>query len=463
MRHRNFGIRKVCDCGRKRWPRCPHSWYFNFKPRGGPAYRFSLDAELRRHIDSKTEAETIATKLRAAILEGTFRREQQPRTAETPGSAVTVDAFVQVYVERVSQAIGKVSWKSDRSVLMNLVNHRIADGRRLGDLPVTLVTEDEIEASYGSLVAAGRAASSRNHYVQLVKAAFRWAAKKGYIPRSPISEDTVLVRSKQAQRSRRIPPYEEAALLNAAQAIKRSSVWLYGVIVAAIETGCRLGELLALQWADVDLHRRELRIRSETAKDQELRRLPISTRLAPVLDMARLDPAGRQYPPAAHVFGKLGRRIRKIDKAWNTCVLKAHGHEPIWAKHGKLAPESRAILRVIDLHFHDLRHEAGSRWLESKAWDVHQVKEMLGHANISQTDTYLNAGRIGLHEAMKRFDAGRSKTSEPPETIAVVPDSSPDSSENPGVRCKSVAKKPETEHRPLCNDDSTQSDKRLLH
>jgi hypothetical protein len=29
------------------------------------------------------------------------------------------------------------------------------------------------------------------------------------------------------------------------------------------------------------------------------------------------------------------------------------------------------------------------------------VKEMLGHANISQTDTYLNAGRIGLHESMR--------------------------------------------------------------
>jgi hypothetical protein len=35
---------------------------------------------------------------------------------------------------------------------------------------------------------------------------------------------------------------------------------------------------------------------------------------------------------------------------------------------------------------------------------------MLGHANISQTDTYLNAGRMGLHESMKRFDNVRCKT-----------------------------------------------------
>jgi hypothetical protein len=36
----------------------------------------------------------------------------------------------------------------------------------------------------------------------------------------------------------------------------------------------------------------------------------------------------------------------------------------------------------------------------------HHVKEMLGHANISQTDTYLNAGRFALHESMQRL--GRS-------------------------------------------------------
>jgi len=45
----------------------------------------------------------------------------------------------------------------------------------------------------------------------------------------------------------------------------------FHLIVAAIETGSRLGELLALIWTDVDLDRRELRIRGEAAKDEELR------------------------------------------------------------------------------------------------------------------------------------------------------------------------------------------------
>lgn len=57
----------------------------------------------------------------------------------------------------------------------------------------------------------------------------------------------------------------------------------------------------------------------------------------------------------------------------------------------------------------------GSRWLEG-GWPIHHVKEMLGHANMGQTDTYLNVGRMGLHESMKRFDDARCKTiaSRPP-------------------------------------------------
>ena len=121
--------------------------------------------------------------------------------------------------------------------------------------------------------------------------------------------------------------------------------------------------------------------------------------------MAKTDPASRRYPPAAYVFSKLGARVRSVKKAWETTVLKAHGHEPEWTR-GTLSQASRELLKTIDLHFHDLRHEAGCRWLEA-GWPIHHVQEMLGHANLSQTSTYLHAAEMGLQESMKRFDAAR--------------------------------------------------------
>jgi integrase len=184
---------------------------------------------------------------------------------------------------------------------------------------------------------------------------------------------------------------------------------LQWLIIAAIETGCRLGELLALQWEDVDTSKRTVLVRAAergAKKTGRSRLLPMSARLAATLDMAKTDPAGRQYPPAAYVFGQLGARVRGIKKAWETCVLRAHGHEPQWTRTHGLTEESRAAFRPVNLHFHDLRHEAGCRWLEA-GWPIHHVQEMLGHMNLSQTSTYLHAAERGLQESMQRYDAAR--------------------------------------------------------
>ena len=123
--------------------------------------------------------------------------------------------------------------------------------------------------------------------------------------------------------------------------------------------------------------------------------------------MAKTDPAGREYPSTAYVFGVLGARLKSIKKAWESCVLIAHGHQPAWTRN-HLSAECRTQLRVIDLHFHDLRHEAGCRWLEA-GWPIHHVQEMLGHTSLAQTSTYLHAAEMGLQESMRRFDAGRGK------------------------------------------------------
>jgi integrase len=111
---------------------------------------------------------------------------------------------------------------------------------------------------------------------------------------------------------------------------------------------------------------------------------------------------------ACFVFGgEAGRRVREVKRAWETAVLKAHGHAPIWTGHA-LSRESRAVFQRIDVVFHDLRHEAGSRLLES-GWPLHQVAHMLGHASVETTNTYLNATRVGLQDAMRRLDAARCK------------------------------------------------------
>ena len=58
-------------------------------------------------------------------------------------------------------------------------------------------------------------------------------------------------------------------------------------------------------------------------------------------------------------------------------------------------------MRSIDLNFHDLRHEAGSRKLEA-GWPLHAVSAWLGHTKLETTAEYLNLTTRYLHELNER-------------------------------------------------------------
>ena len=69
---------------------------------------------------------------------------------------------------------------NDRYMFARLAALRLTDGSRLGDKALGAITEDDLEALAVALRVKGRAASTRNQYVQLLKASCRWATRKGY-------------------------------------------------------------------------------------------------------------------------------------------------------------------------------------------------------------------------------------------------------------------------------------------
>jgi integrase len=405
----------VCDCPRRGWAKCPHPWHFNYSWRGA-AYRFSLNRYAGKEIAGKTEAETLADGIRREIRAGTFRglsaAAMTNDSVNEDRHEVSFETFARRFVERYSKDRGKASWQDDEYMVKRLGSFQTIEGRPLGEKPVQRVTEDDLEAFIKHLTTQGRACSTRNHYVQLIRAMSRWAIKKGYRKAPMVGDDSDIIRRRKgAQRHRRLEPGEEDKLLRSAER------HLQALIVAALETCSRQGELLTLRWGDVSLERGEIILRAEHTKDRKNRILPISSRFRKVLEMRRDSPAGVPFPASAYVFGdEIGRRVGNVRRAWQTAVLRAHGHKPAWIwkkKMGpndkgstRLSPESEAAYRAINLHFHDLRHEGGSRLLEA-GWPVHYVQHMLGHASLQQTSTYLNATLRGLHESMRNLDQSR--------------------------------------------------------
>jgi integrase len=253
-----------------------------------------------------------------------------------------------------------------------------------GQWRITDIVTDTIERFREVRRTQGTGVVGVNRNLGSLRALFNWAVKVGYVERTAfkrLSEPVVKLSDEHA-RSRRLnaDTDEETRLLAACGSHLRA------VVEAALETGMRRGELLSLQWSQIEglkveqskvvwAPRAEIVLPWTKTKSRRDRRIPISSRLKGILEMRRFDPAGEPMALDRYVFGnEIGQRVQNIKRAWHTAVLKAQGYKPSYTKKrideetvvktANLSPESRAALDAIDLHFHDLRREAGSRWLE---------------------------------------------------------------------------------------------------
>jgi integrase len=245
-----------------------------------------------------------------------------------------------------------------------------------------------------------------------------WATDNGHLPANPwrtarARQLKVLRRGKPAQRNRRISTEELHSLFAAASAHARRGKARYTLLLtAAFETALRIGELLAVQWRHIHWEQRQLWIPALEAgarKTGSARFIPLTARLIDALTANRLDPAGEPFAKSAYVFGNdVGERVQSIGKWWDTTVLRAHGVSPRWINNNKLDAAALAAKDRIDLHFHDIRHEAACRWHESGV-PLTTIKEILGHASVAQTAPYVHADETSVRAAMDAFEAARDK------------------------------------------------------
>ena len=392
MRKRNDGVRKRCGCARKNWPRCPHPWHFNYK-HSDVHYRFSLDREVGRRIERKTEAEAEAERIRTEIRNGTFR-QVSAGSAETPeptAAAMTFAAFAEVWERRRGTELVR---PRDNSYRLKKIIAFPLPGQSLtfGEKALGAITTDDIEAFRDWRKAQGLSPVTVNHDLKLLRKMLNWGIRKGYLEKNPfkIGTEAAISLAKETPRDWRFAAEEDEQRLLAA-----ANPHLRAVVTALLDTACRLGEILSLQWKDVNLAKREMTIRAEKAKTRTGRLIPISTRLASILEMRRSDPTGGDFPADAYVFGnEIGERVKSVRTAWENATTAAG---------------------LKGLQLRDLRHEAGSRFDEAGV-PISYTSKILGHTNLNTTSRYLNIHRRGLQEAMQKLENARPAVAQPLHT-----------------------------------------------
>ena len=89
---------------------------------------------------------------------------------------------------------------------------------------------------------------------------------------------------------------------------------------------------------------------------------------------------------------------------------------------------------IKGLHFHDLRREFGSRLRETPGMSDHEVRDWLGHANITTTSRYLSTTRVGLQQALHKFEEARNIRTKFAQTDSVVPNGQPESADTKALK-----------------------------
>jgi integrase len=136
------------------------------------------------------------------------------------------------------------------------------------------------------------------------------------------------------------------------------------LVLLALNTGLRRGELLRLQWRDLDLERRVVTVRGEDAKTGQTRHVSLNSEAATVATAWRPTPCD----PEAFVFASSDESTPRayIRKAWSD-VLN--------------------VALVNAFRFHDLRHTFASN-LVMAGVDLNTVCELLGHKSVAMTLRY---------------------------------------------------------------------------
>ena len=408
-----FGLRKRCRCPRRMWTKgCHHGWHYRFKWRGHD-YRDSLDRVLGRHVDSKTDALREVEDIYDSVREGRFGIK--------PAAPLTLRQVGEIYFQKyLSPKTGRALGRNER-YRWKLAIDTLVDGRPLGDYVATEIRKHHVAAfldanrvdrvvtiadSKGNTYQAKRGGVvSTNRCLGRLKAFFNWAIEQEYLTENPAQR---VHRLREFERERRLEPGEEERL----RALTKND-WLWRLrIVAALETGCRIGEILSVQFRQLRWDLNELHLSNRTTKGLRTRYLPLSQELRAMLELRRYDPDGEEFSADAYVFGnEVGERLKNYQKAWSTLRLRALDHGPHWGPNGRFLPCCREQLAKMNLHMHDLRREAGSRLLERGA-DLHTVQQFLDHANISTSSRYLKPSKLALHTTIRRIDKQRRQSGE---------------------------------------------------
>lgn len=297
---------------------------------------------------ARSEAELILAQVRRGIDPVEEKRE---RLARAFTMAELADRYLTQHVEMKNKA-------STQKEFARLVERIIKPA--LGKYAVANVTRGDISALHHRLRGTPRQA---NHVLAVLSKMFHLAEVWGFRPDGS-NPCRLIERYAEKARERFLDDAEVARLGEALASLEYDRRELDGVLNAVrllLLTGCRVGEILALRWGDVDLSRRVIVIRDAKAG-------------------GRVHDIGAPTAAFLSDLPRVGEWVLSglsADKPLPKSTL-SHG----WTR-------IRAAAGLDDVRLHDLRHTTGTYTGQAGA-NAFLVRDRLGHKTLAMTGRYVN-------------------------------------------------------------------------
>jgi integrase len=317
--------------------------------------------------------------MRLDIASPPVATEASSSASTTPSRPQSVGALIDLYLQH---------WRGRDGALP----YRLSEwSTHLGAAALATLTDDDVFHALRAIAAAParvyagrdveghpihklkgrgrRSDGTLNRYHAALSGVFTWAIRERLAPKGWDNPCRKVPRRRECPGVVRfLSDRERTALLAACQAAS----WprLYVLVVMAITTGARKGELLGLRWRDVELVRSEASV--SVTKNGDARVLPLTA--AVVAELTHL----------------LAEDRRRFAATWSDTLVfhsgrrpeVAYSFEPLW--HAALA-----AAKVQRFRFHDLRHTCAS-YLAQQGASLLEIAEVMGHRQLAMVKRYVH-------------------------------------------------------------------------
>ncbi|GAB4371897.1 MAG: site-specific integrase [Deltaproteobacteria bacterium] len=307
----------------------------------------------------KRNAEAALEGIRMDIRAGKYRLKEYPKT--------TIEDLCKKYREWAKGHLRSVSYKTHLPIIEEYFKKRL----------ISTITEADVESFRKERMdtptrsGGKRKNSTLNRELATLARLFNLGIKWDLTDRNPAAKAKPLPETR--GRTRFLSVEEAGRLLEAAPRHLRP------ILIMALETGMRRGEIMNLRWSDVD--RKNGTIFIAESKNGCSRHVPMSNRLRKTLDSLprrlgtdhvftghiRNTPAeGKRRRPLNQPIGKVGEPFHDVRTSFERACMKAG---------------------IENFRFHDLRHTAASHMVMAGV-PMKTVGEILGHKAATMTERY---------------------------------------------------------------------------